>query len=46
MLKPTESGKLLIKFIGLEIIEEKKKEEIAKKFNTEFNKKPKSNLQI
>jgi DNA repair exonuclease SbcCD ATPase subunit len=39
--KPTESGKLLIKFIGLEIIEEK--EEIAKKFNTEFNKAKKGN---
>ena len=40
--KPTESGRLLTKFIGLEIIEEK--EVIAKKMNSEFNKTKKGNI--
>jgi DNA repair exonuclease SbcCD ATPase subunit len=40
--KATESGRLLTKFIGLEIIEEK--EVIAKKFNSEFNKNKMGNI--
>jgi len=40
--KTTESGRLLTKFIGLEIIEEK--EIIAKKMNSEFNKTKKGNI--
>jgi len=39
--KPTEGGRLLTKFIGLEVIENK--EEIAKKMNSEFNKTKKGN---
>lgn len=39
--KNTENGRLLTKFIGLEIIE--KKEEIAKKMNSDFNKTKKGN---
>lgn len=39
--KPTESGRLLTKFIGLEVIEAK--EEIVKKMNSEFNKTKKGN---
>ena len=39
--KPTESGRLLTKFIGLEIIETK--EGIAKKMSSEFNKTKKGN---
>lgn len=39
--KATESGRLLTKFIGLEIIEEK--EAIAKQFYSDFNKKKKGN---
>lgn len=40
--KPTESGRLLTKFIGLEVIETK--EAIAKKMNSEFNKTKKGNM--
>jgi DNA repair exonuclease SbcCD ATPase subunit len=40
--KPTESGRLLTKFIGLEIIEEK--EVIAKKMYSDFNKSKKGNI--
>ena len=40
--KATESGKLLTKFIGLEILE--KKEAIAKDIYKEFNKTKKSNI--
>ena len=40
--KPTESGRLLTKFIGLEIIEEK--EAIAKKLYSDFNKTKKGNI--
>lgn len=39
---PTESGKLLTKFIGLEVIE--KKEEIVRKMYNDFTKTMKSNL--
>jgi DNA repair exonuclease SbcCD ATPase subunit len=39
--KPTESGRLLTKFIGLEVIENK--EVIAKKMNSDFNKVKKGN---
>jgi DNA repair exonuclease SbcCD ATPase subunit len=39
--KPTESGRLLTKFIGLEVIESK--EVIAKKMNSDFNKTKKGN---
>tara|TARA_R110000851_G_scaffold251971_4_gene404476 strand:+ start:1454 stop:3802 length:2349 start_codon:yes stop_codon:yes gene_type:complete len=39
--KPTESGRLLTKFIGLEVIENK--EIIAKKMNSDFNKTKKGN---
>jgi len=39
--KPTESGRLLTKFIGLEVIENK--EVIAKKMNSDFNKIKKGN---
>tara|TARA_R110000796_G_scaffold252137_1_gene385326 strand:- start:21832 stop:24180 length:2349 start_codon:yes stop_codon:yes gene_type:complete len=39
--KPTESGRLLTKFIGLEVIENK--EIIAKQMNSEFNKIKKGN---
>lgn len=39
--KPTESGRLLTKFIGLEVIEEK--EIIAKKMSSDFNKNKKGN---
>jgi len=39
--KPTESGRLLTKFIGLEVIENK--EVIAKKMNSDFNKSKKGN---
>ena len=39
--KPTESGRLLTKFIGLEVIENK--EIIAKKMNSDFNKNKKGN---
>lgn len=38
---PTESGKLLTKFIGIEVIE--KKENIVRKMHTEFSKTMKSN---
>lgn len=38
---PTESGKLLTKFVGLEVIEAK--EVIAKEIHKEFNKKKKGN---
>ena len=40
--KSTESGRLLTKFIGLEVIENK--EVIAKKMNSEFNKTKKGNI--
>jgi len=39
--KPTESGRLLTKFIGLEVIENK--EIIAKQMNSDFNKTKKGN---
>jgi len=39
--KPTESGRLLTKFIGLEVIE--MKESITKQMNSEFNKTKKGN---
>jgi DNA repair exonuclease SbcCD ATPase subunit len=39
--KPTESGRLLTRFIGLEVIEAK--EQIAKDMNSEFNKLKKGN---
>jgi DNA repair exonuclease SbcCD ATPase subunit len=39
---PTQSGKLLTKFIGLEVIE--KKESIARKMHNDFSKKMKSNI--
>jgi len=40
--KPTQRGRLLTKFIGLEVIE--KKEEINKRLMTDFKSKMKSNL--
>jgi DNA repair exonuclease SbcCD ATPase subunit len=40
--KPTERGKTLTKFIGLEVLDDK--EEIAKKMTSEFKKTMKSNL--
>ena len=40
--KPTERGKTLTKFIGLEVLDDK--EEIAKKMTSEFKKTMKSNI--
>lgn len=40
--KPTERGKTLTKFIGLEVLDDK--EEIAKKMSSEFKKTMKSNI--
>lgn len=40
--KPTERGKTLTKFIGLEVLDDK--EEIAKKMSSEFKKTMKSNV--